>query len=383
MDISRIPVVTTDRILISCNERQIKAFDFDGNGCWAYTHPNRNSAYNVSWSYLDGPGSYDTNPVIADGSVYYVVNDRCVSLSLADGTIEWELNLPTSAGVPVSGVLVADEHGDLYICYTDSVCKVSRNGAVDWVEKGDDVGSVLVSESEERVIYKYDYNKLCCIDASTGTEYWTHTERGEDVPGSGELLHQNRLYLNHFNVPAVRAIDVQSGDVKWSLNEEYQQIHNHSPTGTLFGIDNEGRLDAIDNVTGSTVWTTNLVSKATPIRSTTDSLYISENEQIIRCDPYSGAIEERSPQFGFEINDFIIDHGSIIAAGNDTITLLSGQRSSDSERTQAYSHGSGDDERRCPACDSDLSGYGDLNFCPECGTKVASSDANTKLYDPS
>lgn len=383
IDVKRPPVLWDSTIVVSCQNRQVKAFDLDGRGLWSYAHPDDESAYDVSFGYLDGPGDYTTVPAVSDGSVYHVANDRCVALDLDDGTEEWYISLPAFNGVPMYGVLLLDDIGNLYVSCEDGLqCIDSETGAITWSKRSKNGASEpTVTEAGDMVVYKDGYNEIRALDVETGRSRWTYTEREADPPGRGEMIHDSRLLLNHFNVPAVRALNLEDGALEWSLEQKYSEVLPHRPTNLLFAISDES-LDAIDLVTGAIRWTVELAPEESGMRGGRDSLYLANGERIVRRDSESGVVRDRSPALGCEITDFVVGRGRLAVIGQERLALLSGDRDSDTGDTEVWSDGTTsstggetsvyDGSPSCPNCGTGLGRYDDADFCPNCGKSLSS-----------
>jgi len=365
-------VVAAGTIVAACANRRVEAFDLDGSRLWSYSHPDREDAYAVTYDYLDGTGAYGSNPAVVDGSVYHVVNDRLVALDLADGAEEWHVTLDTAEGVPMSGGLRADDRGSLFVAYKDALYRVDTGpGAVGWSDTGMERGELPVLGRDGTVVQEVERDTLRAVDPLTGRERWTDTEETVDVPGTRMAVDGGTVFATQFNVPTVRAMDAETGRLEWSRDATYHWLVPDTAADRVFAIRDGEQLAALDSTTGSVRWTVALDDDESPLRSARENLYLAADRRIVRRDPASGAVRERSPDVGFEIRSFLVDDCGLVVAGDEHLALLTGDERTDGDTGDEAEPTGESGPSFCPGCGADLDAYGSLNFCPECGRELS------------
>lgn len=372
----RQPVVRDGTIYVTSSGHQVNAFDIDGKGLWAYTHPSSSESSNES-DDKDGDPIRGANPVVDGESVYHAYDGRCVSLDVSDGAERWSTKYRKSYRITCDGAVQIDSTGQLYLCgRTNFYAVENSSGSVVWSHSTTSMFVPPALDADRKcLIYKDKGDILCALDTRSAEQRWQYRAPEDDRIGSYRIT-DDQVILNEGN--QLRALDLETGTRQWRATGEYQpQFLPHPPSNNLFAIKSEDRLNAIDPVTGAISWSTELGrQKRRLIRGTNQHLYLMDEDEIVRRDPESGTIEERI-SVGFEIGDFVVARDGIVVVGhsdetqNDYLSLLVGQNEVKSTSTDTHVFEEGDDPSYCPDCGADLSGTDDPNFCPECGTDVS------------
>lgn len=232
-----------------------------------------------------------------------------------------------------------------------------------------------------------DYD-LRALDADNGRQQWEYSSPGDShvyyrLTGTGWVIIGGGDQL--------RALDLATGTRQWTANTDTRRDRflPHPPTDTVFAKTSEDNLEAIDLTTGAIRWSVESKGEHAPLCGTSKYLYLRDGERIVRRNPESGVVEERSPSVGFRIHDFVVTGNAIVAYGRSkertqaSLTLLGGREFAPSTATDTEvfdsADGSGSDTRvfddgenrsYCPNCGADLAETSDPNFCPQCGNEL-------------
>lgn len=223
------------------------------------------------------------------------------------------------------------------------------------------------------------------LDTATGRPQWRYPASGDNALMICRITADGAVVLGRGG-GQFRALDVETGDRRWTVSGEYSILRflPHSPSNHLFAKTDDDRLHAIDLVNGTVRWSVGLEpDEGFPIRGTNRHLYLQKDERIVRRNPRSGAVEERSPSVGFEIREFVVTRDAIVVAGDmSDLSLLGGRNSSPTNATDTTVYESDNsgtlgnetqvfdeiqDPSYCPNCGADLSKPDDPNYCPTCG----------------
>ncbi|GAB2596817.1 hypothetical protein GCM10027190_51140 [Spirosoma areae] len=188
------------------------------------------------WS-IQGPenGSVgDVNPVVTDGSVYYVRSPKTggnanviAAIDAKTGKLLWEYPVENAASIK-SSMTVAD--GVLYGSAKNDVFAIdAKTGAKKWnktltetltndVNTGVTVGNGLVF----LVSTGSSTNKVIALDANTGDTKWTSNQTADSFRAI--------IYANGVLYTGKAAIDASTGGIKWQLKDNSGPFGSTDPT---------------------------------------------------------------------------------------------------------------------------------------------------------
>lgn len=187
---------------------------------------NRIYAFNTTdgsrkWrAQIDGRLSYDSSPVVANGTVFVTTNDgRIHALETASGKRRWQFDVGdtrTTLSTP------SYRNGVLYYGY-------SGRGEV----------------SEQRGI-------LYAIDAASGKEQW----RFETVGGieASPMILNGIIYVSSYGSETghIYAIDAADGAERWRVRTRSNVVANAAGNGMVYVVTDDGYLQAFAEGSGST-----------------------------------------------------------------------------------------------------------------------------------
>jgi outer membrane protein assembly factor BamB len=105
-----------------------------------------------------------------------------------------------------------------------------------------------------------------------------------------------------------------------------------------------------------------------------DTVYVGSYDGHVYALEASGGTKQWSFQTdGSVVSSPVVKDESVYVAGGDTVYAL-GSSDTGSGETKLF--------ERCSACQTDLTDYADLVFCPSCGADLSDSQGETQIYDP-
>ncbi len=192
-------------------------------------------------------------PVIVDGIVYYPSdhgNDTLYALDAATGELIWKYRV----GATDDAVTVKD--GFLYTASDSVWCLDANTGERIWAS-GDVNGSAGTPAVANGRVYCGESQSVYCFDAATGTEIWANTLSGTQV--SCMAVWNNMVFVPTCwdNESPLYALNANTGSIIWENMDSYEGYWDSSPVVVdsliyIGGID--GKIRAIDAITGITVW---------------------------------------------------------------------------------------------------------------------------------
>lgn len=254
----------------------------------------------------EGPGKtfVRLSPVVADGTLY-VANyaGEIFAMDLADGDIHWTTDLEE---ILIGGVQVA--YGKIYLSNSDGelIALSADKGNELWRAKASSeiLSQAKASESQvvaqsidgrlyafnttdgqmqweydsslpvlslrgtsspllldDRVVAGFANGKLVSLDLATGQPHWeerlsipsgrSELERLVDIDAS-PLLIQDMLYSSGYQ-GELTALQIESGRTAWK-KEVSSALDIAQGLGNLYVVDDEGRLHAFDEKSGTALW---------------------------------------------------------------------------------------------------------------------------------
>lgn len=213
-------------------------FSMATDGVRIYTGSSRGHAYAVNsadgspvWDakLADGAGSSVSNPVVAAGTVYYIVLHPTIPLSgdlfaldAASGTVEWSRSYAgteASPSVPVGPVAIA---GDI-------VALGNADGMVHGLDHatGDELWTVPAPPEQgtrsigrwvvlagNMLVASSSTGLIVGLDPATGAQQWS-TTASDGLPVGPMVADGNTIYVLLDNEQKMGAYDAQTGDELW------------------------------------------------------------------------------------------------------------------------------------------------------------------------
>jgi outer membrane protein assembly factor BamB len=386
-----------------------------------------------SWT-AQTSGSFTSSPVVKNGLVYVGSTDGNVyAFDSSTGRQEWTCD----TGQKVKSDLTV-ENSTVYVGNENGLCAIDANrGMLEWefdsvVDKDRQYFRAAPAVVAGTVYVGDRNNNLYAINNRTGTAEWYIYKYGSSAPA----IAANSLYINDghgvyaldrngaHGIPLRRDeySDEHPEDPHWKFEDIGVSLHPSTPAvkgNTVYVGGGDGHLYAIDTTTGREKWhyeTDDEIRSSPAIANGT--VYVgSRDEHLYAIDAATGEKKwafsadgrvDSSPAVADgvvyvasnEANSFTDVDGHLYAINTDTGELLwEYEIGYPSDSSPAISDGkvyiSGGDtiyaiaeapdatEHVCPACEADLTEYGDVDFCPECGTAItANGNSNTQIYDP-
>lgn len=309
---------------------------------YGYLHAVDIKSGTENWRFeLTGKGS-KTSPAVV-GETVYVANGGSESLYALDadtGALQWSLDdigpaytslavVDETVYVGTQGRLFDDNDGAVYAIDTDT-------GTVQWRSATNDEIASPLTVTADSVYVGGKSGLVYAIDSDTGDKNWQYST-GDSVESSPAVVG-GTVYIGSDD-NSVYALDATIGTVEWQF--ETNSTVRSSPlvvNDTVLVGSTDGSIYALTAADGSKRWHLSLSNQDT-------SLFADH----VSAGPV--ALEDM-----------------IYAANGETIyglrTNEEAQHSSKPNQITAS-----EKSQDCPSCQSDLSEYGNPNFCPECGAK--------------
>lgn len=254
-----------DRIYVGDeNYDAVRAFDAeDGSECWT----------------ADTARPVDTDPVVADGTVYVGCRDSVLyAISAEDGERRWTADVDGRMAAPVIAGETAylNAESTLYaleVATGDPCWSVDLDGVAD--------GSPVLAYG---TLYVSGAGTLYALDPATGTERW-HADVGETAtaPAIGEL----HVYVGGDDTQY--AIDAETGETAWRAGFADTLETPAVSDGIVYVGSAEGTLAALEADTGEKRWTVEARGDVSAPAVDGETVYIgSGDENLYAVDADTG-----------------------------------------------------------------------------------------------
>jgi outer membrane protein assembly factor BamB len=299
-----------------------------------------------------------------------------LALDASDGSQRWRNHkIDSTVMNTTSGLAVVDDV--LYVGVKNCVYGVNvADGSVDFVFRGtadesfeldpavaDGILYVGGNESEDGFMY--------ALDAADGSERW----RAElDRLNWPPAVADGTVYVSGRG--GIHALDAADGSERWS----FQKNICTAPAvlnGTVY-VGDYGTFYALSASIGSQRWQVDCAPYSAPVVDD-GTVYVGGGDGLYALDAADG-----SEQWRFRTEEPIcppvVVDGRIYIGGDDGTLYALGSRTTPTEVYTAEEDaesrsGDKDDDvtavyRSCSNCGADLGEYGDVDFCPECGSEL-------------
>jgi len=351
------PVVADDIVYFGAKDGRLYAVDiYSGSVEWMH-EMNDQSAWGA-------PAIVDNTVIIGSFDNYIHAVDRRtgqrqwtfktadqVRSSIAVGTVSNRLDL----------VLAGSRDGHLYALH-------SGNGYCRW--KFEAAGEVRSTPTikDNTVYFGCEKNKLYALNLDDGSKRWC-----VDGPGSGVLaaiqqapaIMNDRLFVVGYSFFSdLHALSLHSGNTLWTYEVDDRIESSPAVTDeTVYFGSRDAQVYAVDTVNGNQKWVASVGGKVSSSPIVTDStIYVGcDDEQLYALNRYTGDV-----RWKYNLGGKIKTSPAIV---EDTLFISSyaGVHALESESAKVYNK-----QKKgtvCSACKADLSEYGDVTFCPECGDR--------------
>ena len=260
------PVATKDRVFIPTDGGQIGhiyAFDRStGEVAWKYAHRGKDNSGFTSDVLLDG-----------DRIIGVTVDERVVALSAASGAAQW--SFPIQAKRRRVGMSAALANGRVFFGSSNGAVYAidSRRGTQLWKRQLDAPTSTAIAISREAVVVGTEGKKLHRLRASDGKVLGVL--QLDVVPEDTPATDDHGIYV--MSEREVLLVDANVRRVLWRAESKSKWTSPRPRLwrGWVVVGDSDGTLYALDEATGSVVWSQNVHDK--PIRgigSDDSTLYV-------------------------------------------------------------------------------------------------------------
>jgi outer membrane protein assembly factor BamB len=260
------PVATKDRVFIPTDGAQIGhiyAFDRStGEVVWKYAHRGKDNSGFTSDVLLDG-----------DRIIGVTVDERVVALSAASGAEQWSFPIESrrrrvgmSAAVANGRVFFGSSNGAVYAID-------SRRGAQLWKRQLDATTSTAITISGDAIVVGTEGKKFYRLRASDGKVL--RTLQLDVVPEDTPATDDRGIYV--ISEKEVMLVDLKVTRVVWRAESKSKWTSPRPRLwrGWVVVGDSDGTVVALDEATGSVVWSQNVHDKAIRgIGSDESTLYV-------------------------------------------------------------------------------------------------------------
>jgi outer membrane protein assembly factor BamB len=192
----------------------------------------------VKWQFHTR-GQVLSSPAIAGGSLYFGSSDHCLyALDLATGAQKWKFKtegrVTSSPAVSAGMVYFGSYDGNFY-----AVVGIQSSAAV----------------ADGVVYFGCRDSKLYAVDAATGKERWSHSNKGSWVISS-PAVRNGTVYFGTSDTGRLYALDAKSGAPVFSLDFKHWRFFS-SPAiagDTPYIGSHQGRLNAVDLKVQKVAW---------------------------------------------------------------------------------------------------------------------------------
>jgi outer membrane protein assembly factor BamB len=260
------PVATKDRVFIPTDGGQIGhiyAFDRStGEVAWKYAHRGKDNSGFTSDVLLDG-----------DRIVGVTVDERVVALSAASGAEQW--SFPIEAKRRRVGMSAAVANGRVFFGSSNGAVYAidSRRGTQLWKRQLDAPTSTAIAISRDAIVVGTEGKKLYRLRASDGKVL--RTLQLDVVPEDTPATDDRGIYV--MSEKQVLLVDPNVSRVLWRAESKSKWTSPRPRLwrGWVVVGDRDGTIYALNEATGSVVWSQNVHDK--PIRgigSDESTLYV-------------------------------------------------------------------------------------------------------------
>lgn len=261
-------------------------------------------AIRLAWETDIGRGSsvdlpLTAQPVVIDKMVFTLDTASILSaFDINDGDKVWELDVSNpDEDDPVIGGGLAYSRGKIYVTngYDELVAVNPRQGAIEWRVKIPAPARAAPTIIDGRIFVTTLDNRLIALNAEDGAVLWDFTGITETagLVGAASPAANREIVVPGFSSGEIFALRVENGTVAWAENlSSLRQMGGLAALsdiralpvidkGLVIAISFGGRMAAIEERSGTRIWSKEIGGSETPWVSS-DAVFVvsSENEAI-------------------------------------------------------------------------------------------------------
>lgn len=266
-----------------------------------------------AWSADIGAGTSSqlpltAQPIIADGKIFTLDSEQILSaLAVDSGKEVWRIETgnPNEDDVVIGGGLSYDA-GQLFVTngFNEILTVNAKDGKIIWRKALPAPARAAPTVMGGRVFVTTLNNTLQTFDARTGMMLWDYASIGEatGVLGAASPAADNEVVIPAFSSGEIYALRVENGSVAWSDDlspvlriggmsdisdiRGLPVIHN----GVVYAISFGGKLAAIDERSGTRIWSRDISGSQTPWISGNHIFVLSSSNELVALNKDTGAI---------------------------------------------------------------------------------------------
>lgn len=243
----------------------------------------------IAWRYATCDPMWTAFPTVAEGTVY-VSNSQRPSVHAFDavtGEIQWTVEDGGSETAP------AVEDGTVYVAGSTLMALDASDGTERW--RADETDGQFPTNASPTVVDGVVYigggrnPVLNAFDADQGTLIWQVSVGGEDLSRSVPAVANGTVYVVD-DEGTLSALDAGSGDQKWTAPAARSQASPVAANGRVYVPTVDERLLSIRH-DGGVDWEASVPRSSGPPAVTSDSAYVTAGNELIAVSVEDGSIE--------------------------------------------------------------------------------------------
>lgn len=251
----------------------------------------------------DGPEDhlrYTGTPIVADGKVFVLdTSAEVTALDAKTGAKLWRVRVsPEDARTDTIGGGIAYGGGRVYATagYPELLALDPANGGMIWRKQLTAPPRASVTYSDDRVYIVTLDDQAEVLNASDGTQIWTHAglPESEGVLGQATPAVDRTVAITPYSSGEIFALRIETGRVAWQdnlisirhTNALWSLTDIATPPvidrGQIFAVSEGGRFVSIDQRTGQRMWQHEVGSNNMPW-SAGDFVFLLDNNNELVC----------------------------------------------------------------------------------------------------
>lgn len=309
-----LPVVASADAVYTRTRFELLAIDADdGRERWRFSRPED--------SHFGEPTrqSFQTPPILVDGTVFAGADVSLHAVAASDGSGRWSYRTNSSfrpllavGNTVLLNSLVGDEDRTVALDAETGLVRWRTTGRVTGLASG--AGLVLAA------IDPRDGAAVVALDARSGEERWRRT------PGNAATTHENPLAVAggrvFYATDSVAALSLADGAVEWERPSAVTEADGSPVTdGETVYVTGSDAVVALDAATGRTRWrTTDHAARGTPALAG-ETLYCPTYGGVVARDTTDGRERFRFPMDGTPGSP-VVANGRLYVGGEGTVYAL-------------------------------------------------------------
>ena len=248
-------------------------------------------------------------PVVADGVIYTLdTKSQLTAFETVNGRKKWRLSLvpPKEKKQPMPGGGIAHAGGRLFVAtsYGQVVALSAEDGKIIWRRTLTAVAHAAPTVAGDRVLLMTIDNKLFCFDAASGEPVWNYAGVAETtnlLGGASPAIDQS-VVVAAFSSGEMSAFRIENGSNIWTDNLSAVKLAGAVNSiadirglpvidrGMVFAISYNGRMAALDLLTGERLWQREIAGAETPYAAGDTLFAVTANQQLVALSRETGGI---------------------------------------------------------------------------------------------